>query len=52
MTLIKDLSDNALLKERDEWDRRIKDAQSWGASVAAAIEFKRECEEEMRRRGK
>jgi hypothetical protein len=48
---IRELSDTQLLEEWDYWDNKIRDATSWGASLAAADEFRRACEGEIRRRG-
>jgi hypothetical protein len=48
--LIKDLSDEDLLKEWQTWDDKIIGAKSWGAAVGAALEFRQECEREMSRR--
>ena len=48
--LISDLSDSALANEWHLWNRKIITATSWGASLAAANEFRQECEHEIDRR--
>lgn len=48
---IKDLTDDELKLEWIMWDDEIKSATHWGAALAAANEFKIECERELRRRG-
>ncbi len=47
---IRDLDDAALLEEWHKWDAMINEAKSWGASLAAADEFRKECTREMERR--
>jgi hypothetical protein len=51
MALIRDLSDADLIKEFSEWSRQIKSTTSWGAALAAAVEFRRGCKTELLRRG-
>ena len=45
--LIKNLSDNQLLLEWSYWNKKIKETPGWGAAVAAANEFRAECESEI-----
>ena len=52
MAMIKDLDDKALVEEYSFWDDKIKNAKSWGAALTAADEFRKECEQELLRRGK
>lgn len=47
---VKGLTDEKLLAEWHHWNNKIINAPSWGASLAAANEFRIECEREMRRR--
>ncbi len=50
MPKIRDLSDEELLLEWAEWDRKIRKATSWGAALGAANEFRAECQREIDRR--
>ena len=50
--LIKYLSDEDLLEELAHWKWEIENATHWGAAVAVASEFKRECEREIALRKK
>lgn len=47
---IRDLSDEALLHEWAQWDRKIRNASGWGAAIGAAIEFRSECTREIAKR--
>lgn len=47
---IRDLTDIQLRQEREYWKQKIEEASAWGGAVAAAIEFFRDCESEIRRR--
>jgi hypothetical protein len=56
MTTIKtkalcEMTNEELKMEWKMWDEKIKNATSWGAALAAAVEFKKDCEREMRLRG-
>lgn len=48
---IRDMTDEQLLAEHENWDRNIRNATSWGAALAAADEFRKECLLEINRRG-
>jgi len=45
------MTDDELAAEREKWNRKIVDAPGWGAAVAAAHEFRDDCDRELRRRG-
>lgn len=47
---LRELSDEELLKEWHYWDFKIRIAEQWGAAVAAANEFRTECQREIDRR--
>ena len=49
--LIKDLSDEELLKEFLYWHNEIKNTPSWGAALAAASEFRTACHRQILLRG-
>lgn len=49
-TQIRDLSDNELLEEYKYWDNKIISATSWGASIAAANRFRKDCETQIKLR--
>jgi hypothetical protein len=51
MTLIRDLSDEELVKEWHCWDERVKKATGWGAALAAADGFRKDCERQIIKRG-
>ncbi len=51
MALIHYLTDTDLIEEWRKWDTEIANAKSWGAALAAANEFRTECEQEIARRG-
>ena len=51
MPLPRDLSDDALKEEYRTWNRKIREAKSWGAALAAAAEFREDCLKELKRRG-
>lgn len=46
-----EMSNEELRKERDHWQNEINNSPNWGAAVAAAIEFRDECEKALERRG-
>jgi hypothetical protein len=46
----RDMTDDELRAEAEKWDAEVRNAESWGAAVAAAAEFRRECERELDRR--
>lgn len=48
---IRDLTDEELVAEWKYWDEKIRSATGWGASLAAADEFRRQCESQIRLRG-
>lgn len=50
MAKIQELSDANLIAEWRSWDLKIASARSWGAALAAAGEFRDECEKEIRLR--
>jgi len=50
-TTVKTPSDEDVLAEWWRWDEKIKSATSWGAALAAADEFRKDAERELRRRG-
>lgn len=47
----RDMTDAELRAEHDKWDSKIRNSTGWGAAVAAADEFRRECRREAARRG-
>lgn len=47
---IKKLSDDGLIAEWTKWKEKIEAATSWGAAIAAANEFRQDCEREINRR--
>lgn len=48
---IAELSDNDLFVEWCRWNNQIAAAKSWGGALAAALQFRRDCAREARRRG-
>jgi hypothetical protein len=44
------MTDDELREERAKWHRKIVDAPHWGASLAAAAQFRDQCDRELRRR--
>jgi hypothetical protein len=44
------MTDAELAAERARWSQEIADAPGWGAAVAAAHEFRDDCDRELRRR--
>lgn len=48
---LRDKSDKGVLAEWRYWNDKIKAATGWGAALAAADEFRRCAESELRRRG-
>lgn len=50
MPRIRDLPDDELLEEWWKWDQQVRKATSWGAALAAADEFRKECAQEIERR--
>jgi hypothetical protein len=48
--LLRDLSDKDLREERSYWDEKVR-RPSWGVSRDDAIQFRKDCETEMGRRG-
>lgn len=48
---IRELTDEELVAEHAKWVGKITSAISWGAGVAAADEFRKDCKREMVRRG-
>ena len=49
--LLVDMTEDELQIEWRHWNSIIAAATGWGASLAAANEFRRDCERELRRRG-
>ncbi len=49
---IEALSDTDLLLEWNYWDKKIANATSWGAAVAAAHEFRQICQREIDKRNR
>lgn len=47
---LRDLTDEELKAELEEWETKISVATSWGAAVGAAHEFAEDCRHESRRR--
>lgn len=47
---LKDMTDTELSHELDAWESRIQNADSWGASLAAADEFRKAVKREIARR--
>lgn len=45
------MSVEELKLEREYWTKMINDSGGWGASLAACIEFKKDCETQLRMRG-
>jgi hypothetical protein len=48
---LSELSDGELISEYNLWNNKVKNATAWGAALAAADEFRKECWHEMQRRG-
>jgi len=46
----KDLTLEQLIEERQYWNYKITSATGWGASLAAASEFRDDCDRELLRR--
>jgi hypothetical protein len=46
-----ELSDGELVSEYNLWNNKVKDATAWGAALAAADKFRKECWLEMQHRG-
>lgn len=44
---IKDLTNEELIAEFRYWNSKIENATSWGAGIAAANEFRKECEQQL-----
>ncbi len=49
---IEALSDADLLLEWDYWNKKIANATSWGAAIAAAQEFREICQREIDKRNR
>ncbi len=45
-----EMTDAELRIEADKWDAKIRNATGWGAAVAAADSFRKQCERELDRR--
>lgn len=45
-----DMTDAELRDERAHWNQLIVDATGWGAALAAAAEFRDDCDRELDRR--
>lgn len=46
----RDMTDEELQVERKKWDDKVTNAKYWGAAVAAAHNFRTECDKEIERR--
>jgi hypothetical protein len=51
VALIRDLTNEQLIAEWKDWDDRIRNTKSWGAALAAANGFRKECQREINKRG-
>jgi len=51
MPQIRDLSDEQIIKEYYHWDDKVRNATAWGAALAAANEFRRDCLMQIQLRG-
>ncbi len=47
---LRDMTDAELLAEWQKWEDEITNAAGWGAALAAADEFRKDCAREMARR--
>ncbi|MBS9720213.1 MazG-like family protein [Tianweitania sp. BSSL-BM11] len=46
----REMTDEELAAERDRWDQKIKNASGWGAALAVADSFRRNCDRQIERR--
>ena len=46
-----EMTDDALLQEWRHWNEKIRNASGWGASLAAAAEFRADIARALARRG-
>ena len=47
---LQEMTDDELRAEWQKWDNRITAASSWGAALAAATSFRKQCARELVRR--
>jgi hypothetical protein len=47
----RDMTDNELREEWKMWDEKVRNASGWGAAVAVANSFRKNCERELEHRG-
>jgi hypothetical protein len=48
---LREMTDNELREEWKMWDHKIRTASGWGAALAVANTFRKNCESELGRRG-